>query len=86
MKAIVCPKHGSPDFLQLKEVAKPASKDDEVLINNCSTTCHAGDVKIRNYQVSFWQMIPFRLYLCIRAIENQRGRYWGWNWPGRLKK
>ena len=32
MKAIVCTKYGSPDVLQLQEVAKPAPQDDEVLI------------------------------------------------------
>ncbi len=32
MKAIVCTKYGSPGVLQLQEVAKPAPKDDEVLV------------------------------------------------------
>ncbi len=32
MKAIVRTKYGPPDFLQLREVEKPAPKDDEVLI------------------------------------------------------
>jgi len=32
MKAIVCTKYGSPDVLQLQEVAKPDHRDDEVLI------------------------------------------------------
>ncbi len=31
MKAIVCTRYGSPNVLQLKEVARPIPKEDEVL-------------------------------------------------------
>lgn len=32
MKAIVWKKYGSPNFFELKEIAKPVPKDDEALI------------------------------------------------------
>jgi len=45
MKAIVCTKYGSPDVLQLKEIAKPVPKDDEVLIK-----VHAASINSRDWR------------------------------------
>ena len=44
MKAIVIKAYGSPDVLELKEVAKPAIKDDEVLVRVHAASLNAGDV------------------------------------------
>jgi len=66
MKAVICTKYGSPEVLQLKEVAKPIPKDNEVLIKVYATTCHVGDVRVRSFNVPFWQRIPFRVYLGLR--------------------
>ncbi|MFC1767292.1 NAD(P)-dependent alcohol dehydrogenase [Candidatus Margulisiibacteriota bacterium] len=65
MKAVICTKYGPPEVLQLREVEKPVPKDNEVLIKIHATTCHIGDTRIRSFNVPFWEMIPFRIFLGI---------------------
>src|SRR5512136_1496163 len=58
MKAIVCPKYGSPDVLQLQEVAKPAPKDDEVLIRIHAASINSRDWRLMRATPFFIRLVP----------------------------
>jgi NADPH:quinone reductase-like Zn-dependent oxidoreductase len=70
MKAIVWTKYGAPDSLQLREVATPVPKPDEVLICVHATTVTAGEVELRRWRPSPWLQIPLRLWLGVRNPRN----------------
>jgi NADPH:quinone reductase-like Zn-dependent oxidoreductase len=73
MKAIVFTDYGSPDVLQLKEVAKPTPKENEILVRVHATPVNYGDLTARDFAHSQFNM-PAPLYLPARLA-------FGWNKP-----
>jgi NADPH:quinone reductase-like Zn-dependent oxidoreductase len=69
MKAIVWTKYGPPDGLELREIQKPAPKDNEVLIRIVATTVTAGDCEMRSLKLPLMLGYPMRMYVGLRKPE-----------------
>src|SRR6266516_1882638 len=67
MKAIVWTQYGPPDVLQLQEIAKPAPKDDEVLIRIHAATVTIGDCELRSLNLPLLWKLILRIGFGIRA-------------------
>lgn len=63
---MVYTEYGLPEVLRLAEVAKPAPKDDEMLVKVYATTVSAGDCRMRSFTVPRWQWLFARVYLGLR--------------------
>ena len=63
MRAIVWTEYGSPEVLQLTEVATPTPQDNEVLIRIHATTVTAGDCEQRSLKLQLWLALPMRVYV-----------------------
>jgi NADPH:quinone reductase-like Zn-dependent oxidoreductase len=78
MKAIVCTEYGSPDVLQLQEVAKPAPQDDEVLIR-----IHAASINARDWR--FMRAKPFFIRLVPGGFLQPKNKILGADLAGRVE-
>ncbi len=83
MKAIVWTNYGSPDVLQLREVEKPAPKDNEVLVKIHATTVLIGDCYLRNLKFPIWYALPIRLL--VGFVKPQRRTILGQELAGEIE-
>lgn len=67
MRAITYSNYGTPDVLQLKDVAKPVPKDDEVLIRVKAAEATKADCEMRSFKFSVkWFWLPLRIAFGVR--------------------
>jgi NADPH:quinone reductase-like Zn-dependent oxidoreductase len=62
MKAMICPKYGSPDVLQLREVVKPVPQEDEVLIQIHAASLNSRDLRMLRANPFFMRLVPGGLF------------------------
>ena len=62
MKAITCPRYGSPDVLQLRDVAKPVPQEDEVLIQVFAASLNSRDLRMLRANPFFMRLMPGGLF------------------------
>ena len=63
MKAVIWTKYGSPDVLQLGQIERPASKDNEILIKIHAASVTTGDCEMRDLKFPIWIGLPLRIYM-----------------------
>lgn len=71
MKVIACTNYGPPDVLQLKEVAKPFPKENEVLVKVKTTTVTVADIRLRGFKVPPALWLPARITLGFRKPKKE---------------
>jgi NADPH:quinone reductase-like Zn-dependent oxidoreductase len=78
MKAIVCTKSGPPEVLELREIEKPAPRENEVLIRVHAATVTKGDVMLR-------KLHPL-MFLLMRLFGIRRKKIPGHEFAGEIEQ
>ncbi|HKK74959.1 MAG TPA: NAD(P)-dependent alcohol dehydrogenase [Saprospiraceae bacterium] len=63
MKAVICPKYGPPEVLQIKEIPIPTPKANEILVQVVASPVNTADTRIRGLSVKGFMRFVMRLAL-----------------------
>jgi NADPH:quinone reductase-like Zn-dependent oxidoreductase len=66
MKAALCTNYGPPEVLQVRQVAKPSPRPNEVLIRIHAASVSAADCELRRFDFPGWVWLPMRLWSGLR--------------------
>lgn len=83
MKAVVYSKYGSPEVLQLKELGKPTTKPNEILVKVYATSVTAGDVRLRASDFPLLVWFPARLMF---GLFRPKKQILGHEWSGVIEQ
>ena len=78
MKAIICPRYGSPNVLKLREVEKPVPHEDEVLIQIYAASLNSRDLRMLRAYPFFMRLMPGGLF-------RPRNKIFGGDLAGRVE-
>lgn len=67
MNAVICPRYGGPDVLQIRDVPKPVIKSGELLVRIYASSVNSGDVRTRALDVPGPAKLIMRLLMGWRA-------------------
>ena len=72
MKAVVCPKYGPPEVLQIRKFDKPSPKENEIRVKIFATAVTASDCIVRGFKLPRWHPMGIMMGLVIgfRAPRN----------------
>lgn len=73
MKAVVCPKYGAPEVLQICDIDKPSPGKNDVLIKVVATSVHIGDTKLRAFRPGLGPVEDFFFKPIMRCLIGFRG-------------
>lgn len=76
MKAVIWTAYGPPEVLRLRDIPRPVSKDNQILVKVAVSNVFPGDCEIRRFDIPFPFGIPVRLSPSLTAASLWRMSSW----------